>query len=193
MNREKVSRGDGSTRKRILEAATRRFANASYDAIGLRDIATDVGVDVAHVHRSFGSKEALFLEVLRGIPPELDLPRIEPAALPVALAQKLFDRRQALPGDQVDPLVLFIRALSVPAAAPVIRDQLMKHVIDPMDSKSPGTSTFAAASVMSLLLGLSILRNILKLPEVTNIDRAEAEAFVAKAIAGLLTQNTAGG
>ena len=66
----------------------------------------------------------------------------------------------------------------------MIRDQLMKHVIDPMDSKSPGTSTFAAASVMSLLLGLSILRNILELPEVTNIDRAEAEAFVAKAIAG---------
>jgi len=46
-----------STVDRILAAAVKRFATNSYEATGLRDIASDAGVDVAYVHRRFGSKE----------------------------------------------------------------------------------------------------------------------------------------
>lgn len=53
-----------ATRAAILNAARERFARESYDDVGMRDIAGDVGVDAALVSRYFGSKEELFLTVL---------------------------------------------------------------------------------------------------------------------------------
>lgn len=57
-------RNAAATRAAILEAARRRFSRDSYDNVGLREIASDVGVDAALVSRYFGSKEDLFSEVL---------------------------------------------------------------------------------------------------------------------------------
>ena len=53
-----------ATRAAILQAARERFARESYDDVGMRDIARDVGVDAALVSRYFGSKEDLFTTVL---------------------------------------------------------------------------------------------------------------------------------
>jgi AcrR family transcriptional regulator len=53
-----------ATRAAILNAARERFARESYDDVGMRDIAGDVGVDAALVSRYFGSKEDLFTAVL---------------------------------------------------------------------------------------------------------------------------------
>lgn len=53
-----------ATRADILAAARERFAHESYDDVGMRDIAGDVGVDAALVSRYFGSKEDLFTAVL---------------------------------------------------------------------------------------------------------------------------------
>jgi AcrR family transcriptional regulator len=53
-----------ATRAAILAAALERFSRESYDDVGMRDIAGDVGVDAALVSRYFGSKEDLFLTVL---------------------------------------------------------------------------------------------------------------------------------
>lgn len=54
-----------TTRDRILSAAIVQFSRRSYEEVGLRDIAAVAGVDVAYVHRSFGSKEQLFAEAVR--------------------------------------------------------------------------------------------------------------------------------
>ncbi len=53
-----------ATRAAILNAARERFARESYDDVGMRDIAGDVGVDAALVSRYFGSKDELFTAVL---------------------------------------------------------------------------------------------------------------------------------
>jgi len=53
-----------ATRAAILDAARERFARESYDEVGMRDIAGDVGVDAALVSRYFGSKEELFEVVM---------------------------------------------------------------------------------------------------------------------------------
>jgi AcrR family transcriptional regulator len=57
-------RNAAATRSAILDAANIRFAAESYDDVGMRDIARDVGVDAALVNRYFGSKEDLFVAVL---------------------------------------------------------------------------------------------------------------------------------
>ena len=53
-----------ATRAAIHDAAMERFSRESYDDVGMRDIAGDVGVDAALVSRYFGSKEDLFASVL---------------------------------------------------------------------------------------------------------------------------------
>jgi AcrR family transcriptional regulator len=47
-------------RGRPAAPAPVRFTRTSYEQTGLRDIAADVGIDVAYVHRCFGSKKRLF-------------------------------------------------------------------------------------------------------------------------------------
>ena len=57
-------RNAAATRTAILDAARERFAAESYDDVGMRDIARDVGVDAALISRYFGSKDDLFLAAL---------------------------------------------------------------------------------------------------------------------------------
>src|SRR6266516_1776718 len=58
------SRNAAETRAALLAAARVRFARDGYEATNLRVIAADVGVNVALISRSIGSKEGLFKTVL---------------------------------------------------------------------------------------------------------------------------------
>lgn len=57
-----------ATRDAIAEAARRLFAEKAYDAVSVRAIAAEAGVDPALVIRHFGSKELLFLGVMAAGP-----------------------------------------------------------------------------------------------------------------------------
>lgn len=57
-------RNAAATREAILRAACGRFQRESYEQVGVRAIAGDVGVDPALISRYFGSKEGLFAQVL---------------------------------------------------------------------------------------------------------------------------------
>ena len=57
-------RNAAATREAILRAACARFQRESYEQVGVRAIAGDVGVDPALISRYFGSKEGLFAQVL---------------------------------------------------------------------------------------------------------------------------------
>ena len=52
--------GQSDTRERILDAARSRFVADGYQAVTLRAIAADAGVDVALVSYYFDSKQGLF-------------------------------------------------------------------------------------------------------------------------------------
>ena len=60
--------GPTTTREAIAGAARRQFAELGYDRATLRGIAGEAGVDAALVVRFYGSKEALFREVM-ALPP----------------------------------------------------------------------------------------------------------------------------
>jgi AcrR family transcriptional regulator len=55
-----------STRRRILAAAGRLFAERGFLATSMRAIAQRARVNLAAAHYHFGSKQALYLEVVRG-------------------------------------------------------------------------------------------------------------------------------
>jgi AcrR family transcriptional regulator len=56
---------EGGTKSRILETATRLFAEHGLDGVALRDIAIDAGVNNAAINYHFRSKELLIREVYR--------------------------------------------------------------------------------------------------------------------------------
>ena len=53
-------------RKQILRSAVRVFARSNYRAAKVADIAAEAGVSEALLYKFFDSKQAIFLELLRG-------------------------------------------------------------------------------------------------------------------------------
>ncbi len=59
-----MPRPRGDVRERLLTAARERFLSDGVDGASLRKIAADAGSNVGMIHYYFGSKEALFFEVV---------------------------------------------------------------------------------------------------------------------------------
>ena len=128
-------RGGGDTRQAIAEAARRQFAERGYEAATIRSIATEAGVDPALVMHFYGSKEALFAEVVQW-----------PFDPDEAVAELLVGKRSAV-GERLarlfvttwdaeagrNPIVALLRtALSQDSAARLFRDFLSTRFFAPL-------------------------------------------------------------
>ena len=67
-----------SGKERILNAAMLLFARMPYSDTSLRDIAAAAEVDVAYVHRAFGSKAEIFRHALLALEPIDDIATGQP-------------------------------------------------------------------------------------------------------------------
>lgn len=62
-----IDEGDKPTRDRLLAAGRRLFARDGFEGASIRDITGEAGANLGAVTYHFGSKEALYHEVLRGV------------------------------------------------------------------------------------------------------------------------------
>lgn len=161
------------TKSRILGAAIHRFANASYEQVGLRDIANDVGVDVAYVQRSFGSKMGLFTTVLHEVTGQ-DAASIwaSGAGLPDAVVAMMEDDAREHPSRHL-ALSIALQSLSSPAAGEVVSERLMRILIDPMASSFPAPARTRAKLVAALLIGLGLVERFVQPFRAEEVARAE--------------------
>lgn len=65
--------GQATGKERILASAMLLFARMPYSDTSMRDIAAAAGVDVAYVHRAFGSKAEIFRQALLALAPLDDI------------------------------------------------------------------------------------------------------------------------
>lgn len=152
---------EDTTCDRILKAAILRFSSHSYEETGLRDIASDVGVDMAYVHRSFGSKEKLFREAVKAIVrPEVWLVG-EASELHVTLAKEVLAEKGA---NEIRSFDVLARSFSSPEASRVFRELIDEGLVKPMASKCPVVSEQRASMVAAFLAGVSILRDVIGTP-----------------------------
>ena len=151
-----------TTRGEMLCAARQRFLDESYENVGLRDIASDVGVDVALVSRYFGSKEELFREVLHSGGEDKFDASLTPAELPAYFVSLLSEKDGCADLEHVAKLLIMLRSASSPAAAEIVRQAVRSDVLDPLARLLEGPLAAERARLaLAILLGTTVLRTVM--------------------------------
>lgn len=175
-----------STRDRILDAAVVRFSKQSYEDTGLRAIAADVGVDVAYVHRCFGSKQRLFTAAIEAAL-RLDSGIADmPGDIEQTLARLLVERTNGQSADTVSPLDIVIRSLASREATQALHRYVLKDFINPIASRLKPPANQRATLIVALLAGIGILKNVLGIAPLIDMEPGGLETLIANAIKGVM-------
>lgn len=160
-------------KEQILQAAILQFARQSYEDTTLRAIAADVGVDVAHVHRSFGSKERLLMEAVLATAQPERFRADSRQGFVTKLVDEVFEREAARAHEEVGPLDIFMRSLTSREASQVLHDGLLAELIVPFAEMMDPPSTRRAALMVAVLVGIGVLREVLAIEPLR--DKGEGE------------------
>lgn len=178
--------GTPDTREAILAVARERFGERGYDATSLRAIATEAGVDPALVIHYFGSKEGLFI-VATGMPANLPDALADVAVLPAA------DRIQALVRGYLhmvdsdatrNQIIAVVRsAVSNDKAAAMLREFMTAQLIPVIaDLTDEPDARLRASLVAAQLIGMAVLRHVIKVEPLAKATPDEIVALVAPVI-----------
>ncbi len=185
--------GESGTRENILSAARAVFAEQGYDRASVRAIGRRAGVDAALVHHYFGGKEQVFeaaVEVslapaLGGVP---DLLARGPQDVGERLA-RYFLAVWENPATRAPLLAVLRSALTNEAAAAVLRGFVLRRVLlrvaDELDLPQARLRAEIAASQM---VGIALLRYVIKAEPLASAEREEIVAFVAPTLQRYLTE-----
>ncbi|MFJ3406809.1 TetR family transcriptional regulator [Promicromonospora sp. NPDC090134] len=173
------------TRASILDAARGRFAADGYERATVRAIAQDAGIDPSMVMRYYGSKEGLFAAV---IDVELVLPDL--AAIPVddvgaVLVGHFLDLWEH---DSVLQTLLRV-GVTNEAGAARMRDVFSGQIL-PLAERFVVTREDAArraALVASQVLGMALVRYVLRFGPAADLTRADVVAWLGPTVQRYLT------
>ncbi|MFF3404059.1 TetR family transcriptional regulator [Streptomyces sp. NPDC002659] len=189
--RTKTDEGPGA-RDRILEAARTEFAERGYDKTTVRGIAKAAGVDPALVHHYFGTKDEVFAAAIEvSFEPALVVPAIlgqGNEGIGERLARYFIGvwENPATRG----PLLAIVRsALTHEAAAKVLRGfvlrRLLERIAGELDVPDP---KFRAELAASHMIGIAILRYVIKVEPLASVDPEEIVKMVAPTLQRYLTE-----
>jgi AcrR family transcriptional regulator len=152
-------RNAAATRDAILKAANTRFLAESYDQVGMRDIARDVGVDPALISRYFGSKEDLFTAVLDGCGDGSDLTAGDRETFGERVAHDLvYGPKKEF---KLRWLLLMLRSITSPKAAEIIQRGSREKFYQPFTDWVGGQDAeIKARMTAGLIMGLTVSRDI---------------------------------
>jgi AcrR family transcriptional regulator len=152
-------RNAAATRGAILEAAILRFSAQSYDEVGMRDIAGDVGVDPALISRYFGSKEDLFGTALEGCSNGDDIMRGDREDFGRRMAQELVygpKDRSKLRG-----LLILLRSIGSAKAMEIVQRNAITKFHQPFAQWVGGEDGAVRARLASsVVMGVAIGREV---------------------------------
>ena len=174
--------GPTTTREAIAEAARRQFAELGYDRATLRGIAGEAGVDAALVVRFYGSKDALFREVM-ALPPAIteaftalaDGPR---ANVGRRLAEVIVGMLEN-PRSRSIVLGRIRSASSHPDAAALVREIVTRDVGGLVAALTDDEPETRAVLVGSQVVGLALARYIVRVEPLASLPAADIVDFIA--------------
>lgn len=179
------------TKKALLEAATEVFAEQGFEGATMRTIAARAGTDPAMVYHWFDGKQALFSAIIE---------------LPFDIARSIND---ALAGDRETLGERFVRtfvtvwdghrdrfaaivhsAASQEVATAVIREFLATTVFDALTEVIDlDRAEYRAALCGSQLIGLAMMRYVLRLDPLAHADVEDVVGALAPTVQRYLTQD----
>lgn len=186
-----MTRSDGPqrrsdvTRAAILAAARERFAADGYERATVRAIAKDAGIDPSMVMRYYGTKEGLFAAV---IDVELDFPDpggIDPDALGVVLVTHFLELWER---DTVLRTLLRV-GVTNESGADRLRQVFSTQLVPAARAfgHSPADADRRAALVASQVLGMALVRYVLRFGPAAEMSRADVIAWLAPTLQRYLT------
>ena len=178
--------GGPDTRGEILAAARAEFSERAYDGASLRAIAARAGVDPALIHHYFGTKEQLFLAAMEipFVPSEVAAQITDgPREAMGERAVRVFIATWGHPERRRPFLALLRSAMTHEAAAALLRQfagrVMLVRVVAGLDL--PDRELRAEAAV-SHLIGIALLRYVVKIEPLASISDEELVALVGPVI-----------
>jgi AcrR family transcriptional regulator len=178
-------RDAAATRRAILDAATVRFGQESYDRVGLREIALDAGVDAALIVRYFGSKEGLLKECLASaIVPAL-VSRGKRSEFGENLMAVFFDPQHH--DVELNSLKLLLRSATVPALEPILKDVVHHRLMAPFIEWLGGEDAPIRTHLINLLaMGASLQPLVVGSGGLSDTDEVRFRGLMARSIQRLI-------
>ncbi|MGW7360142.1 TetR/AcrR family transcriptional regulator [Streptomyces sp. NPDC054802] len=189
--RRAAGEGPGA-RERILQAARDEFAERGYDKTTMRGIARAAGVDAALVHHYFGTKDDVFAAAIEvSFEPATVVPQIlgqGAAGIGERLA-RFFIGVWENPASRAPLLAIIRSALTHEAAAKVLRGFVLRHLLErvaaELDVPAP---RFRAELAASHMVGIAILRYVIRVEPLASADPEEIIRIVAPTLQRYLTE-----
>jgi AcrR family transcriptional regulator len=184
-----------ATRRALVRAARRRFATDGYRATTVRQIAADVGVNVALINRYFESKEGLFEACMLRTSDELDLQTPERASTRAEVIDRLITHVVNAPNSD-DPLqLLLLLRSSGDDNADLIRRRTLENFTQRLamhagwraDDASTTPILLHAQIAIATMLGMVMLRTSAAVEPIASAGADELTAPLHKLFAILLS------
>lgn len=179
-------RNANATRLAILDAARERFCAESYDDVGMRDIARDVGVDAALISRYFGSKEDLFVSVLDSCKNGRDLMEGDRENFGRRLAREIVygDLTPCAEDDggaRMRGLLILLRSIGSAKAMDVVQRTSNSRFFEPLTQwigghDAPVRARLAAGLIMGMAIGRELSDGYANLDETQKASLAQRTA-----------------
>jgi AcrR family transcriptional regulator len=174
--------GPTTTREAITEAARRQFAELGYDRATLRGIAGEAGVDAALVIRFYGSKEALFREVM-ALPPAVAEAMAGLADGPTeSVGRRLAEVIVGMLEDPRSRSIVLGRirsASSHPEAAALVRETVERDVGRLVAALTDDEPETRAVLVGSQVVGLALARHVVRVEPLASMPAADVVDHIA--------------
>jgi len=183
--------GPARTRERILGAARTHFGREGYDKATLRDIAAGAGVDPALIPHYFGSKEGVFLAAVEfPVDPSLFIPGLlEPGVegLGERLVTFFLETWDSPAGSSL--LALIRSVVSSDLAAELLREFVTREVLGRLAvAIQLDQPQLRASLVATQLVGLAMLRYVIKVEALKSASREELAGWIGPSIQRYLTE-----
>lgn len=190
--RARQPRKDGqATRAAILGAARALFVELGYEGATVRAIAGRAGCNAALVTRYFGGKAALFAVLAREGPigeaarhPVLDLPF---RSWGHALVRRQIQITGRASRDQLqDQLLMLLRSSATPSGSRMLTDFLARDDTQLIPELDGPDAALRSALLRAQLVGLTMLRDIARLPALRQADAETVASYLGPALQQLL-------
>ncbi|MGW0710250.1 TetR/AcrR family transcriptional regulator [Streptomyces sp. NPDC002643] len=173
------------TRRRILEAARRKFAEVGYERATIRAIAAEAEVDKSSVIQYFGSKDELFREAVRWDIPVPEMTADDPAQTVENLVRGMLG---AWAADPDSPMAVLLRtSMTSEDAAELLRSHITAQAVEPVAATvTADDARLRAALIGAMMMGIASQRYLLRMPDLAAADTEDILRLVVPLFRGLI-------